>query len=277
MSKRPVFTPRKHTFRRPLHGFTLVELLVVIAIIGILISLLLPAVQAAREAARRMSCCNNLRQIGIGMHNYHNTFRTFPTGCTEDQLHYGWTGRQLAWSVFLLPFIEQDTVYDMLDLNTPFNSTANVEGAAQVLPVYICPSNPRTEMHVQQRAVCDYGGIYDAILVPVSSPHSPSGMMLRDHSISISEITDGTSTTLIVAEDGRSNDMQWINGKNIFRQKYTINNAPPGENEICSMHSGGGAHGLFCDGSVRFLGEEMEPETLAAICTRNYGEIVGDF
>ena len=273
----------------PRWGFTLVELLVVIAIIGILISLLLPAVQAARGAARRISCANNLRQIGIGLCAYHDALKAFPVGSMEHRNSWDFTnpnapqyiglnGRQLAWSAFLLPFIEQGNIQAMLDLNTGFDSDENAEGAARVLSVYTCPSNPRSEMHFQERAVCDYGGIFGArLLVGVQYNHTPNGMMLYNETLSIRDVVDGTSNTMIVSEDGKSTDMQWINGSNVFRVRYLINDGPLGENEICSMHIGRGAHGLFCDGSARFLSEETAREILSAICTRDEGEIVVDF
>ena len=98
--------PKNHSGRT--RGFTLVELLVVIAIIGILVALLLPAIQAAREAARRTQCTNNLKQINLGLNNYHDTFRIFPPGAWN----YANRGNGLAWTVFILPFLEQQTVYE---------------------------------------------------------------------------------------------------------------------------------------------------------------------
>jgi prepilin-type N-terminal cleavage/methylation domain-containing protein/prepilin-type processing-associated H-X9-DG protein len=255
-------------------GFTLVELLVVITIVGLLIAMLLPAIQSAREAARRTACANNLRQIGTGLLQYHDAFGTFPTGCVDHRSFVD-EGRQLAWSALLLPYVEQKSVYSMIDLGQAFDSPANAKGAAEVLSVYVCPSNPRDSMLVEGRAACDYGGIYGERLV--SNPVFPNGTMLYSDPVSIRDVTDGTSTTLIVAEDGQSEDMQWINGLNVFEQSYAINHAPPGENEIRSRHSGGGAHGVFCDGSVRFLLETMEIRVLAAICTRAQGEVVPPF
>jgi len=258
----------------PRPAFTLIELLVVIAIVGLLIGLLLPAVQAAREAARRTSCFNNLRQMGIGLHHYHAALGCFPPGGIEPRMGPGSKGRQLAWSAFLLPYVEQSPLHARIDFGKAFDAPQNAAAAAKVVPLYLCPSVPRGSPLVQGRGACDYGGIYGQQLIGKNSP--PKGAMIYNRAISIAEIRDGTSQTLIVSEDSAFADGQWINGRNVFEVAWPINRGPPFDNEIRSEHPGG-ANGLFCDGSARFLKETMETATLAAICTRNGGEIVGDF
>jgi prepilin-type N-terminal cleavage/methylation domain-containing protein/prepilin-type processing-associated H-X9-DG protein len=130
--------------RRLYHGFTLVELLVVIAIIGVLVALLLPAVQAAREAARRMSCSSNLRQLGLAMHSYHDIHKTLPyttaawgpSGIVNSIDNRGW-----SWNSFILPYIEQQATYNQIDFNdfVPVNSNRNV--LKNLIPVGTCPSD----------------------------------------------------------------------------------------------------------------------------------------
>src|SRR4051812_15826242 len=148
---------RPRSVRPP--GFTLIEILVVIAIIGVLVALLLPAVQAAREAARRMQCSANLRQVGIALHGYHDTHDTFPPGAWEWRpLNQPWK-RQLAWSALILPYLEQKPLYDSLNLNAPFDSPQNTTAASTVLSVYLCPSARRLQERIEGRGVSDYGGM----------------------------------------------------------------------------------------------------------------------
>jgi len=252
-------------------GFSLIELLVVIAIIGILIALLLPAVQAARATARRMACLNNLRQIGLAMHGHHDARRRFPAGGIERRNALYPNGRQLAWSVFILPYMEEESLFDLLDLSKAFDDPANEEAAKRVLPVYICPSVARTSMLANGRGPCDYGGMYGERIVGSNRP--PGGVMIYNRSFAIRQIADGTTMTLMISEDSGFGDGQWINALNVFDQGFPINAAPSFENDIRSEHAGG-ANGLFCDGSARFLDERMENEVLAAICTRAGGEHV---
>ena len=262
----------KRSSRTPL-GFTLVELLVVIAVIGMLVALLLPAVQAAREAARRAHCQNNLKQIGLGLQQYHDQHEVFPIGCIEWRRWLSTTGRQLAWSAYLLPFLEQQPLYDRLDLSKPFDDPVNANPASTVLSVYVCPSSASEIAHSSSgRAPSHYGGIYGERIVPPNDP--PKGVMLIDQAISIPEVLDGAAFTLIVAEDSKFLDGQWINGRNIFDQAFAINRAPEFENDIRSEHPGG-ANAVTCSGSVHFLSEQLDLKVLAALCTRAGDEPIG--
>ncbi len=256
-------------------GFTLVELLVVIAILGVLVGLLLPAVQAAREAARQTACQNNLRQIGIGLHLYHDAHQAFPIGGIEWRPYGSTDGeRQLAWSAFLLPHLEQQALYDQLDLSKTFDAAENAGGAATVLSVYLCPTSDRDALLIDGRGPCDYGGITGERISTPNNP--PKGTMIYDRAFRIAEITDGTSHTLIVAEDTAWPEGQWINGRNLFDQGFAINAAPAWENDIRSAHPGG-ALGVLADGSAHFLAESLDLDILAAICTRAGGEVVDAF
>ena len=261
----------KRAIRRE-RAFTLVELLVVVSVIAMLVAILLPAVQAARGAARRTHCQNNLRQIGLGLLAHHEALSAFPIGAIEWRSAAKPNNRQLAWSAFLLPYLEEQSTYDLLDLNTSFDSPENAKGAAAVLPVYMCPSSRRGEQLIDGRGPCDYGGIYGERLTSPNSP--PKGAMLFDVPIAIEHIKDGLSNTLIVAEDSRFPDGQWINGRNVFDQAYPINAAPLYENDIRSDHPGG-AIGVLADGSVHFLDESLDKRVLAAYCTRAGKEVIG--
>ena len=259
----------------PRRGFTLVELLVVIAIIGLLTAMLLPAVQAAREAARRAQCLGNLRQISMALHNYHATHGTFPPGGIEPRFSRRHAHRrQLAWSAMLLPFLEQSAVHGSIDFGKPFDAQENAAAAAVVLPIYICPSTPRNEYLIEGRGPTDYGGIFGERITSPNNP--PKGVMLYDRAISLAEIPDGASNTLIVAEDANWPDGQWINARNVFEVAFPINRAPGFENDIRSQHPGG-AQMALCDGSARFVSESIDLRVLAALCTRAGGELVGPY
>jgi len=199
-------------------GFTLIELLVVIAIIAILIALLLPAVQQAREAARRTQCKNNLKQIGLALHNYHDTFLVFPPG-TCDMLGnrggaYGQTGHN--WTAGILPYIDQAPLYNQLNWNlaAAWNNSslatfdANHAALVQsVLPAYICPSSP-TDPVVKFgtlapadadpawiQGALHYVGIRGRLVTAARD-----GTFFKNSKLSINKLTDGTSNIIVVGE-----------------------------------------------------------------------------
>ena len=261
-------------------AFTLIELLVVIAIIGVLVALLLPAVQAAREAARRLQCVNNLKQIGVALHGYHDASRTFPTG--------GWIAlptqpetrnMNIGWSAAVLPWLEQRALYDGLNVGLPYNASANSTAAGSVLRVYLCPSEPRrSEWNTLAGdpfpcADADYGGLYGERMSSRNDP--PRGVMIFNRCLSIAEVSDGTSQTIQVGEDPEAIHAVWANGHNIFDQAFPINSRPASEfgEELTSQHPGG-VNVLFADGSVRFLKDSTSRAAVAALCTRNGSEIL---
>ena len=289
--------------RRESRGFTLVELLVVIAIIGILIALLLPAVQAAREAARRTSCLNNLKQIGLALLNHHDAQGTFPPG-TQDppgSVYLGW-----AWSASILPYVEDEAVHDLIDFDKRWTDAACAEGRRWLLPFYQCPSAPENIVIPEKAynsAETNYGNIAThcvtlgfstgatyrkherEIIAPIGRDAISRGVLFFHSSTEIREITDGTSKTLVVGETdvfppisthGGGGKM-WVHGNHLTIY-WGLNYRPSDVDErfnrvrgrILSHHPGG-VQFAFADGHVSFISETIDQDTLTALFTRDGG------
>ena len=254
-------------------GFTLIELLVVISIIGLLIALTMPALSSARESARRAICLQNLRQIGIATQAYHEQSRIFPPGCVQFRIKSKPQNKQLAWSLYILPQLDQKNLYNATNLFQAFDSSANSTAAGTILAVYQCPSSPRKAPLVQGRGSCDYGGMNGERITSPNNP--PKGTMLTDQCVSLTMIRDGASKTILIAEDSINPDGQWINGLNVFDQAFAINQGPAFENDMRSRHPGG-AQCLMADGSAKFLKQTTDIKIVAALCTRAGRETIGD-
>ena len=189
---------------RDSRGFTLVELLVVIAIIGLLIAILLPAVQMAREAARRMSCRNNLRQLGLAMQEYHDTHNKFPPGVIDLDNDFR-NGRHSGFTL-LLPFLEQQNLHHAYDFNVPWNAGPNQALAHTRLSVLLCPSSGSD---VPQHggvsgAATDYAFSKGPLAYLCRQPVQPRGMFAINDKVRMADITDGTSHTFAAGEAASS-------------------------------------------------------------------------
>jgi prepilin-type N-terminal cleavage/methylation domain-containing protein/prepilin-type processing-associated H-X9-DG protein len=248
-------------------GFTLIELLVVISIIGILIGMLLPAVQRVREAARRSSCSNNLRQLGLALLNYESAHGKFPIGAEYYTKH--------AWSSRILSQLEQSALSQQIDFDLDWDSPQNASAAAKILPIFDCPTSPK-----YYDGFTDYSGISGSWMTTKKNDYgSKNGMLfaasLKTGGVKTVEVRDGLSNTIIVAEGvavQEENDGYWASGLNCFsHDDGPVNNLLGGLKEIASLHPGG-AQAVFCDGSVHFLSSSEAGEVVGALCTRKGSE-----
>lgn len=279
-------------------GFTLVELLVVIAIIGILVALLLPAVQAARESARRTQCQNNMKQLVTAMHVYHDAYNHFPPG------HTGWgltpqTEYQHSWMTLILPFVEEQALYDQYDFNLRWNQGSNGRNVTRTeagnLAVQLCPSSEHLDF-----AQGDYAGIngcgsynhdgvaipdgyesdecYSAGLLPATGPRWPD-----NSPVGIDHCTDGTNYTMMIGESAGRVDRNrfWGDAHQTFAHHSPVINArtiPPEDgrnNELFSDHPSGLYIGM-AGGNVKWLNESISERVIDFISTRAQGEVLVD-
>lgn len=215
-------------------GFTLIELLVVIAIIAILIGLLVPAVQQVRAAAARLSCSNNLKQIGLALHNYAGQYKCFPTGGEGTSFANGGAVTVMdnasTWTV-LLPFLEQDNVYKRINVALHYTQHADQTPFKAVIPPYVCPSNPSggsSGVDTFGYGICDYMPTVYTDIEPNTGFRFPGAATFRgaradgllrftnnklNGGCKITSVTDGTSNTIAVIEDVGRGYFGVINGK----------------------------------------------------------------
>ena len=190
---------------------------------GVLVALLLPAVQAAREAARRTQCQNNVKQIALAMFNYESVYGSFPPAYTVDE-----AGNKLhSWRTLILPFLEQDALYQQIDLNRPWDDPVNAPFASLSIPQFACPSTPLNSGMTQYVAVVD-----------------PSGVFSGEVGTKISQIVDGTSNTLLFVETDTATAVNWMSPNDISLQQFL--------NLGSTSHPGGGNMAMS-DGSCQFL------------------------
>jgi prepilin-type N-terminal cleavage/methylation domain-containing protein/prepilin-type processing-associated H-X9-DG protein len=318
-------------------GFTLIELLVVIAIIAVLIALLLPAVQAAREAARRSSCVNNMKQLGLAMQNYHDSIGTFPLGAAGVRsLIAGGvypTGTavgnaRVTWASMLLPYIEQGTIANAYNYKIIFNSVQNTTAELAQIGVYACPSDPNlgsietSPPRRQGNYMVNWGNTswyqdMSTTYNPLTGIYPPGSTQqvrflgapfTEDKSYGISNLTDGTSNTLLMAEvkigadiSGGTQDHRgdlWnddygcaqfmaFTPPNSSFTDYVLSgycNYPYQTNPPCtgkapyftaarSFHPGG-VNAVMADGHVQFFKDSININTWRALSSSQGGEVI---
>ncbi len=293
-------------------GFTLIELLVVIAIIGLLVALLLPAIQAAREASRRSHCTNNLRQIGVALQTYEGAHRTLPSGYLSEFATGGVdTGPGWGWAALLLSNLEETSLSGRVQFDRPIEDIANEPVRVQPVAVYLCPSDPVPPIWEALRddpartKICDVASANYVGMYGNSEPGvDGTGLFFRNSRVRLREITDGTSKTIAVGERshalGQSTWVGSVTGALLVPGPadgigtYEIEHGatmvlgqagehkspgdPTGEADMFHSLHPGGANFVFADAHVSFLTAQLDPEIFEALATRAGGETIsGEF
>ena len=301
--------PVKIAAKQPCRAFTLVELLVVIAIIAILVAILLPAVQWAREAARVTACRNNLKQIGLAIHSYQLAHIYYPPSSTTFIENGVWSSNPTSyhlhsWASLILPELEQTNLHDLVNYNVSSLDLANRAAAALVVPVYRCPSytgniytqEPRYQQFSGRFAIRNYVALGGTTIEKLWK--APDGVIYWQGQVGPADLIDGLSRTLLIAETREQDAAVWIDGSassvstliydpnsSTFSDMVAALNYTPyypsgGQGIDClwgpsSQHAGGANH-LFADGSVQYLMDTIDPLVYAAQTTFAGGESIDD-
>jgi prepilin-type N-terminal cleavage/methylation domain-containing protein len=241
MSSNPYESPDSHGEALPPktggRKFTLVELLVVIAVVGILVAMLLPARRGAREAARRASCANNLKQIGLALHNYASEYGALPPAYTVDP-----EGTPLhSWRTLILPFMEQQALYEKIDLGKPWNDPENMEAYDTVISTYECPSADSPPRQTTYLAVVGDGACF-----------------LPTESRTLSEIADH-SAVLMVIDAESSRRVHWMSPQDASEEQLLRLNS------ASELQHRSGFQGVLVDGSTRFFDAKTDAAILRAL------------
>jgi prepilin-type N-terminal cleavage/methylation domain-containing protein/prepilin-type processing-associated H-X9-DG protein len=304
----PAFSQGDLVIPRSRKAFTLIELLVVIAIIAILIALLIPAVQRVRDSASRAQCVNNLKQIGLACHHYHDTYSAFPPGYIADDPFPG-TSPGWGWPAFLLPYIEQQNLFNQVNFNNPLESQPVIQN---IIATYLCPADSPPEIPFEitdatfstlcMAAPSSYAATVGQDADDVADP-TGSGVFFRNSKIRLTDITDGTSSTTLIGDRAWSNTKgiwagapngaitrsgpgnSWLNATNAAQALVLVHNnwinitndSDGGLDDFSSNHYGG-VNLVFADGSVRFIASIVNDgpihRSFWAMGTRAGGELI---
>ncbi|MGE3779941.1 MAG: DUF1559 domain-containing protein, partial [Pirellulaceae bacterium] len=305
----------------PVRAFTLVELLVAMLIVGVMLGLLLPALQAAREAARRLQCAHQLKQIGLALHLFHDAYATFPPGGVGPSVPPLAVHRRFripplrvehGWAVFLLPYLEQQSLYDAYHWDQDWRAPANQRVRETQLPGFYCPSAPQSDRTdtgtwnstpwlaaTGDYGVCnalDFGPLNRDGLIDAATYRSPECMMPFNQLTGHADVRDGLTNTAWVAEDGGRPDRYlagqrvagarvtgagWADRDNAF-MLHGFHAATQTQGGACAINCTNnneiyafhpeGAVLVFGDGSVRLLSAATDVRTVARLLTRRAGD-----
>ena len=289
-------------------GFTLVELLIVIAIIGILIALLLPAVNSVREAGRRITCANKIKQIGLATLNYEQMRGHFPAGHVSSLETTGvdWcypiaTHRGPPWSVLILPYLEQDAIHGEFDFDKHFSDQDKAPSSDEPngtlsqtpMPVYQCPSDPGITGSVRSSYIGVQGGgdVASCSGLPESGERHfyLNGVLHHNSETTASQISDGLSNVALVGETryqakvthwaSSHKHTDWAVPFMLAAAKLPINSLDAANgyryhSALFGSHHPGGCHFVLCDGSVHFISDDIDHATYQALAIRNDGDLL---